>query len=973
MNFRHPLALYCLLAMTAIGSYAQGLPEGYPRTERQKTCINAAWKFHLGDPDARLYGKETDDSDWESVNLPHTLELTSLALNGSQDDKMQETFQRKAGWYRKQVTVGGNAHKKVFLEFEGAHQVTDLWVNGRHVGQHSVGGYTPFHFDISGFVTYGTENLVTLLVDNRKRDDVPPDPGPFDYIKFSGLYRDVYLVETAPLYVTFNWEAMEAGVTITTPSVDPVNMNATIDIRTQVRNESDSTKIATILTRIIDRDGLVVARLKQSEEVDPGREVVFTQVGGIEDNLRLWSIEDPYLYRVNSVIYDGDIPVDVVENRTGFRKVELTHEQGLLLNGKPVKLIGTNRHQHYGYIGDAMPNSLHYKDVWQIKQLGMNILRTAHYPQDNALLDACDELGILAYEEAPTWIDIGGDAWFDNLERAARAMVRNHKNHPSIIIWGAGINHRGYVPRLHYAIKQEDPTRFTASQGSRWTGWQTSGLADIYAQMVYGPYYWSGDEYMLAMEGGRGPEAVNAFLDNPMKLGLISWTAHAYYTFHPSGNPNDRTRSGMMTVFRYPKPGLMWYKAEMKEEPFIHIRDPWTEDIKSIVIYSNAEEVEVLLNGKVIHKQGPSKDQKYQYLKHAPFIFEVKEFVAGELTVNGVTDGKIVASETIKTPGKPFSILLELDMESRQFTADGSDILVAYAKVVDKNGTILKNAGMNLFFEVDGPASIVGDGAGIGANPMGTTYGVAPALIRAGTVPGLVTVKASAKGLKSGTAQVETIPPITDMIVRLAKPIYDFEEIRVDIGAPSQLPQFDWITWIGNDNHASVKRFDQLGGFSAELKAVRDNSLLRWLGEINVMGKYGYAFGDGLICMDLEGLVLQFTGLKKGSYRLVTTHHAPRSNTDSMDPNQETEATANIFRLPFTKAIHISVEDASGILRQSTAEVTFGKERHTEPFGTSVVTFASDGENPVKIVFKDAAGEKGVWLNAIQLSQWYKD
>lgn len=969
MKNYYPIAL--VLSLFCIHLHAQDLPEGFPDTERQKTCVNAHWQFHLGDPEADYFAAGFDDSEWKDVSLPHTLELTSLGLNGYTDTKMQETFQREVGWYRKSIQVGDNPNKKVFLEFEGAHQVTDLWVNGQHVGQHSVGGYTPFHFDISANVNYGSGNQITVLVDNRVSLDIPPDPGPFDYIKFSGLYRDVYLVETDPVHLTFNWESMDAGVTITTPTVDPVNMNATINIKTQVRNESEETRKIKLVTRLIDADGLVVLKLTESSDIDPGRDLVFNQIGGIEDNLRLWSIEDPYLYRVNTLVLNGEKAVDVLENRCGFRKVELTHEQGLLLNGKPVKLIGTNRHQHYGYIGDALPNALHYKDVKQIKDLGMNVLRTAHYPHDNAILDACDELGLLAYEEAPTWIDIGGETWFDNLEQAARVMVRNHKNHPSIIIWGAGINHRGYVPRMHYAVKQEDPTRLTASQGSRWTGWQSSGLTDIYAQMVYGPYYWSEEEYMLAMEGGRGPEAVNAYLDHPMKLGLISWTAHAYYTFHPNKNPKDRTRSGMMTVFRYPRPGLMWYKAEMLEEPYIHIRDQWIASRQKMNIYSNADEVEVLVNGKSMERLTPSQAENHINLKHAPFIFEVKEFEEGEFKVNGITDGVVVVSETILTPGKPHHIELETDMEDRVFTADGSDILVVYACVVDKNGTNVQDEDIKIEFEVEGSALIVGDKEEIGSNPMGLTYGVAPALIQAGHTPGQVVIKASAKGLKSATSSVETVAAEANVVAREALAIYDFEEVRVDLGEHTQLPQYDWIVWNESDNSASEKSFEELGGFSAEIKGATDNTLVRWLGEINVMGKYGYAFGDGLICMDMDGLVLQFNGLKKGSYKLVTSHHAPRSNTDSMDPNQESQATANVFKLPYTNSVDIRVEDASGSVQEKSTAVTFGKAMHTEPFGSAELILESDGENPVKVIFKDTNGEKGVWLNAFTLSQWF--
>lgn len=230
------LALILLIGVT--GAFAKDYPVGYPQTQRTKTKLNASWKFHLGDADAKYYEASLDDSNWAEVNVPHSLKLTSINLDGVQDDKTQPTFHREVGWYRKTIKVGGDAHKKVFLEFEGAHQVTDLWVNGKHVGQRAVGGYTPFIFDVSDNVTYGKENQITLLVDNRRSDVIPPDPGPFNFIKFSGLYRDVYLVETAPVYITFNIESMNSGVTITTPSVDPVNQNATINIKTAVKNTS---------------------------------------------------------------------------------------------------------------------------------------------------------------------------------------------------------------------------------------------------------------------------------------------------------------------------------------------------------------------------------------------------------------------------------------------------------------------------------------------------------------------------------------------------------------------------------------------------------------------------------------------------------------------------------------------------------------------------------------------------------------
>ncbi|MFC2099152.1 glycoside hydrolase family 2 TIM barrel-domain containing protein, partial [Bacteroidota bacterium] len=780
--------------------------------------------------------------------------------------------------------------------------------------------------------------------DNRRREDVPPDPGPFDYIKFSGLYRDVYLVETDPVHITFNWESMEAGVYITTPTVDPLNMNAVINVKTAVRNESEEQKEITVLTRLIDADGIVVLRLRQTHDIDPGRDYVFNQIGSIEDDLHLWDLENPYLYRVNSLVLDGERKADCIENKMGFRKVELNKHDGFLLNGKPVKMIGTNRHQHYGYIGDALPNSLHYKDVLQIKTLGMNIIRTAHYCQDDALMDACDELGVLVYEEAPTWIEMRvPDAWWNNLEQAARVMVRNHRNHPSIIIWGAGINHRGYVPRMHNAIKQEDPVRWTASQSSRWTGWQTSGLTDLFGQMMYGPGYWSEDEYILAMEGGRGARAVNAFLDNPLELGLITWSAHDYYTFHPSRNPNDRTRkAALMTVFREPHPFTLWYPAEYSKEPYLHIRDPWEEGIDRMYVYSNAEEVELLINGKSMGKSSPSGEESYKNLKHPPFIFEISGYEAGELTAKGYVGGELIAEAKVSTPGKPAGLVLELDTEGREFTADGSDILVAYARIVDNNGMVVRDAENEVVMSVKGPASVVGDNKGIGSNPPLVMLGTAPFLIQAGTSAGEIEITVKSKGLKSAKATLTSVPDNADRVSAVAEPIYNFDRLNVDLAGNSQFVQFDWIGWSAADNTSSVKDFEEFGGFSAEITAA-DQTLLRWIGEINVMGRFGFAKGDGLICMDDGGLILEFRGLKKGSYKLASYHHSPQNNTNSMDPNKEKEASAKIFSLPFTTSVNVTIEDAKGSKEVKAVPVTSGKAMHEEEFGSGSYTFTSNG------------------------------
>ncbi len=959
------LSLFLLLSF----SYSNG----YEAVSRKKTCINTGWQFYLGNPDADFYKSDTDDTAWETISVPHTLELASLTLNMCDDDKTQPTFQRDAGWYRKNLKVTADKSRKIFLEFEGAHQATTCWINGQKAGHFAISGYTPFHFDISNYVNYGSENQITLLVDNRRSDVLPPDPGPFDYVKFSGLYRDVYLVEKSPVHITFNWEKRKAGINITTPVVDPICKNAVIDVKTVVRNTTSAEQECCVVNRVIDHRGVTVLKMKDEAIITPGTDYEFAQIGAMEDDVRFWDINNPYLYRVNTQVLHNEKVIDEVENNLGLRKFRLDNELGFMLNDKPIEIIGFNRHQHHAYIGDALPNSLHYKDMLQFKEMGLNMVRTAHYPQDDALIEACDKLGILVYEEAPTWIDMPkNNLWWENLKESTRRMVRNHRNHPSIVIWGGGLNHRGYIPEVITAVKQEDPTRLTASQGSRWTGWQASGLSDINANMLYGPFHWDRSEVMFAMEGHAGPATVAEHKRDPKMGGILSWTAHAYHTFHPTHdkyqNPIDRTRGGAMTIFRQPKSNekeILWYPSEMKDEPYLHIDNDWKPETKKLTIYSNADEIKLYINGTFYQTIKPSTDQQFEGLNHPPFYVNVSNFKAGELRAVAYKDGKTFAEKTIKTPQEAVALQWRVDDAGRCFKADGADIMVAYAQIVDENSTIIKDYEGNVKFTINGEGSIIGEGIDIGANPKYVEMGEAAVLIRASTNAGEIKITAECEGLEPATTTLKT--KTANYNLSEHKPFYDFESLRVDLGAPDQLVQFGWYEWSNPDNENANTTLPVLGGIDAVIKTNSSEGVLRWLGEMNVMGKYGFAYGEGVIGIDKEGFTLKFANLPKGTYRLRSWHHAPSTNTDHMDTNVNKLKSLKIPSLPYAEEIEISVGS-----EKVTLATTNGKSMHEKNPAVSEIIFEANGTS-IDIIYKDVKGEKGVWLNAFELSEWSPD
>jgi len=654
------------------------------------------------------------------------------------------------------------------------------------------------------------------------------------------LYRDVYLVETDPVHVTFPWEDLNAGVFVTTPSVDPLDGNATIDVKTTVRNEQSKPRDCRVLTRVIDANGLVVLRLESSATVLPGADHTFDQCGGLTEDLHLWSCDNPYLYRVNTEVFDGDRAVVCVENPLGIRKFELSQQQGLLLNGQPLKLIGVNRHQHMAYIGDAVPNSLHFKDALQIKQAGFNIVRLAHYPHDDAFLDACDQLGLLVYEEAPTWISMDGDAvWYDNLEAALRRAIRNHRNHPSVIIWGGGINHRGAVERLHYAAKQEDPTRWTASNNSAWTGSQDSGVCDIYSNIDYGNMAEFNDsEFLFAMESSSTSlKTVSLYKGDPRRIGFAAWTARAYYTFHPENDQAkavfDRTRSGMMDVFRTPKSIWEWYRTELATNPVVYLPDDWKEGIKTVRVFSNCDKIELLVNGRSLGRKPVLREGVNVHLNSPPFTFPIESFEAGELVVRGYKEGREVASASERTPEAPAKIKLVVDLDQRQFTADGSDIVLAYAHILDANDTLVRDGRHDVKFTVNSPATIVGDGADIAANPMRSQNGIAPVLVREGKSAGKIILHAKADGLAAAEATFTSAPWNPNGIAAAAKPVYDLKKVRVDLGGEGQLVQFDWTPWIGRDSAVPALALPTFGTAKVTLRSAANEGVSRWLGEMN--------------------------------------------------------------------------------------------------------------------------------------------
>ena len=937
---------------------AQQLPEGFNAGDRTKTNLNIGWKFHLGDVTNSPTAIDFDDSTWQNVSVPHTPQLVSYEMDSIKETWVQEKYLRDISWYRKKVTINANTSDKVFLEFEAVHNATELWVNGELVGNYAVNGYVPFHFDITDYVQLGKENSIAIKADNSYSQVIAPDPHRTDYVKYGGLYRDVYLVTTNKLHVNYNWEDFDAGVHITTPTVN--KHNGTVTIKTTVKNENDTAKKTNIVTHIINRDGYVIKKLVSEISIAANTTHTFRQSATIEDDYHLWSPDSPYLYRVNSVIYTNETPVDFVENTFGFRKFSLEKGKGFVLNGEPLFLVGANRHQSYPNIGDAVPNSFHYNEALQYKNAGMNIIRLSHYTQDNAFIKACDELGIFIYEEPSTWIEWGDDNWFSNLEKATRTMIRNHRNHPSIIVWGAGINHRGPVPRMQTVAKEEDPFRLTASASAPWDGPKNEGITDVHATMDYRRTEFPESAFTMVMEHGSSPNSevnqfhISRYKGNKNNFAAITWLGADYNHLQPDIVDDQWSRDfmttyGVLSPYRVPKPVYYWYQSELVEKPIVHIADETASKDGKVRVFSNCQEVALYYNNELIARQLPDNDITKLNLNHPSFTFK-HNWKEGTLKAIGYSNGEKVIEFIREKEGKPHHLHVEYNITNQPFYAGGSDIRLVYASILDENNEVVTAAKKEIQFSVSGAGELIDNGK-IYANPALAYNGVAAIYVKGTSDFGSITVTAKAAGIKSGKASINTVKFNTNEIANNAAPIYDYPITKVDIGGEKQLVQFEWEEWTGNSDQQlsySIKETNTNIAISSSQK-------INWLGDgTSMLGDLSFVGTDGVFVEKGE-VQMKLTNLNAGKYTLETFHHARKTD------------------IKLTNDIEVTVEDADGKFTRTSDDhiVNYydnssSGERRPISIKSMIV---SDGSNPVTLKFKSKNEKGSLWLNGLILKQ----
>lgn len=388
-----------------------------PLGARTRYTINDGWQFRLGN-------ETTVAGGWEQVSIPHT-------WNAADCDDDAEGFHRGAGIYRRVLMIDPAwIGKRLTLHFEGANTYAEVRINGKLAGSHC-GGSTAFAFDITEWVVAGA-NQLEVLVDNTHNPDIPPLSA--DYTFFGGLYRDVALIVTEQQQISTTHYA-SSGVYLTTPKVDATT--AEVAIRTMLTNGAEKAARVQLRHRIFDPAGRCVAEATDEVRLDAKavNQEVAMQCAIAEP--QLWDVETPHLYRVVTTLSDksGNL-LDEVSNPLGVRTIRFDADKGFFLNGKAVKLLGTNRHQCYRDLGYALSDERHLRDVEQLKRMGGNFLRISHYPQDPTVTAACDRMGILAAIEIPIVNAVTpGKAFAECCETMMTEMIYQNFNAPSICIW----------------------------------------------------------------------------------------------------------------------------------------------------------------------------------------------------------------------------------------------------------------------------------------------------------------------------------------------------------------------------------------------------------------------------------------------------------------------------------------------------------------------------------------------------------
>ena len=784
------ISLLSVVMLTATNSLAQ----------RQVETLNFGWEF----------SRDKSFKDVEKVNVPHDFQISQPWVTPSADEKPDNTNAAAniksrlsargfkeigTGWYRKTITPDASMKgKRVILDFEGIMLTGDVYLNGEHVGGTDY-GYVGFEIDITNKLKYGQQNEILVKAETQNETASRWYTG-------GGLFRDVNLITTSselylerhPLYITTR-----------------DNQYVTVGVEFTNRGRQREVKIG---LKLYDPNGVCVY---ESTENFSRRGASRTQEVKMKEikvtDAQLWDTEHPNLYRAEVTLMTKEgVPTDSYSEHFGIRTIEYGPDFGLKLNGKKVLLKGYANHHTLGALGAAAYPRAIEKRIQLMKEFGMNHIRTSHNPYSRQFVELCDKYGMLIVDELY-------DKW-TRQHSGARAPFMNHwaydvsewvkrdRNSPSVVMWSLGnelqqdpnqpFNDWGVTcyKMMKPVLERYDSTRkVTVAMHPRYRNWETDSLpCDLAMQTDIQAYnyrymYFPGDgkrfPWMTFYQSEASTQAMgqNYFeMDLNKVIGLAYWGAIDYLG-ESMGWPQKGWAQGVFYISLDPKPKAYYMRSFFKpDEPVVHMAVLQSEKLEmwngvamandrmsenwnlsdgskaNIYIYTNGDEVELLLNGKSLgRKANPTDNAK---LRNQIRWGEI-DYKPGKLEAVAYKNGKVIARHALETTGKPAKIIAEPDNDT--WKADGMDLQHVKLTVVDGKGRRVYNYNDELQFSVTGDASIVAVTNGdIATDEIATQQhvrlwqGQAVVILRSGCQPSKVTLTTKPKTFKDIVTKLET-------------------------------------------------------------------------------------------------------------------------------------------------------------------------------------------------------------------------
>lgn len=618
--------------------------------------LNDDWLFTEQFEDS-LVAPEYPENTLQPVRLPHTCNETPFHY-------FDESLYQMVSGYRRHLLIPKNWQgKRILLTFEGAAHDSTVFCNGKKVGEHHC-GYTAFTVDLTDNVLYGQDNLLCVRLDSRENLNVPPFGYVIDYMTYGGIYRDVRLevkekVSLSDIFVHTAIDFRSSPVTAQiTSEITLTESDKNVTIRQYYMPKS--TAAAQESWRLL---------CEQTVSADVSCDKEFSLTATITSPL-LWDTEEANLYILKTQLYQDNTLLDETETTFGIREA-VFKKDGFYLNGRKLLIRGLNRHQSFPYVGYAMPKSMQRLDADLLKkELGLNAVRTSHYPQSHYFLERCDELGLLVFTEFPGWQHIGDDSWKAQAVANAEDMIRQYRNHPSIILWGIRINESpdddAFYEKTNAVAHKLDPSRPTGGVRAMK---KSHLLEDVY---TYNDFLHDGEmpgcdpkkkvtsdmekPYLISEYNGhmyptkafdneerrsehaiRHANVLDAVAGQPDIAGSFGWCMFDYNTHKDFGSGDRICYHGVMDMFRNPKLAANIYACEQEQTPVLEITS--SMDIGehpgcnrgNIYILSNADSVKMYKNDRFIKEYLPGMSP-YKHLKHGPILID--DFIGDSFAQN---------------------------------------------------------------------------------------------------------------------------------------------------------------------------------------------------------------------------------------------------------------------------------------------------------------------------------------------------